>query len=154
MRLVPLLTAAVLTAALAGCAHVPPPGGASGVGLSKAEVDRRCDLVRTLVQEPVPAQLLHEVTPTTGPAPVMVFLRQDGLLERFIPGERLCADGRFAVQREAAAQALVLYLEPTGDGGYRYEALRSGADALVLEGRPTGRVSPSRSGWVSGGAVP
>ena len=154
MRSVPLLTAGVLAAALAGCAHAPPPGGASGVGLARAEAARRCDLVRTLVQEPVPAQLLREVTPTTGPAPVMVFLRQDGLLERFLPGEGMCTDGRFAVQRGASAQALVLYLEPTGDGGYRYEARRSSADALVLEGRPTGRVSPSHSGWVSGGAVP
>jgi hypothetical protein len=150
-----LLASAPLAAALlAGCAHGPPPGGASGVREARVDAARRCELVRTLVQEPLPAQLLREVTPAAGPAPVMVFVRRDGLLERFLDEQAVCADARFAVQRESAAQALVLYLEPTPDGGYLYEARRSSADALVLEGRPTGRVSRSQEGWVSAGDVP
>jgi hypothetical protein len=154
MRPTRLIASAALAAALAGCAHGPPPGGASGVGSTRAEAARRCELVRTLVQEPVPAQLLREVSTAAGPAPVMVFLRQDGLLERFLGEQAVCADTRFVVQRESAAEALVLYLEPTADGGYTYEARRSSASALVLEGRPTGRVSPSRAGWVSAGDLP
>ncbi|HET9449429.1 MAG TPA: hypothetical protein VFO83_01030 [Aggregicoccus sp.] len=153
MRPTTLLASAALSAALAGCAHGPPPGGASGVD-ARADAARRCELVRTVVREPVPAQLLQEVTPAAGPAPVMVFLRQEGLLERFLDEQSGCADARFTVQRESAAEALVLYLEPTGDGGYAFEARRSSADALVLEGRPTGRVAPSQAGWVSVGDVP
>ena len=79
------------------------------------------------------------MTPAAGPAPVMVFLRQDGLLERFLDEQSGCTDARFSVQRESATDALVLYLEPTGDGGYTFEARRSSADALVLEGRPRAR---------------
>jgi hypothetical protein len=110
--------------------------------------------VRTLVREPVPAQLLQELAPAQGPAPVMVFLRQDGLLERFLGEGIACGDARFSVQRESAGEALVLYLEPAPDGGYTYEARRSSAQALVLEGRPTGRLSPAQAGWLSAEGSP
>jgi hypothetical protein len=152
MRPLPLLTAALL--ALAGCAHAPSPGGGGGAGLARAQAQERCELVRTLVREPVPASLLEAVKPGTGPAPVMVFLRQEGLLERFFEDGAVCEDARFTVERESTEDALVLYLEPTPEGGFRYEARRSSPDALVLEGAPTGRVVHTESGWVSAGEVP
>jgi hypothetical protein len=152
MRPLPLLTAALL--ALAGCAHAPSPGGGGGAGLARAQDQARCELVRTLVAEPVPASLLEALRPASGPAPVMVFLREDGLLERFFEEGAACGDERFTVQRESVADALVLYLEPTADGGFRYEARRSSPDALVLEGAPTGRVTRTDAGWVTAGDVP
>jgi len=154
MRPTPLLTAALLAAALGACVHPPSPGGGSGAGAVRARAARRCELVRTLVQEPVPARLLQEVAPAQGPAPVMVFLRQEGLLERFLEEDAACGDSHFSVQRESAGEALVLYLEPAPDGGFAYEARRSSAEALVLEGKPTGRLSPAQAGWLTVGDSP
>ncbi|MBF5046325.1 hypothetical protein FGE12_28170 [Aggregicoccus sp. 17bor-14] len=142
------LIAAGLAALLTGCAHAPPPGGASGVGRDDPPA-ARCELVRTLVQDPVPARLVEELKPANGAAPVMVFLREGGLLQRFFAEGEVCTDGRFAVQRESNVDALVLYLEPTQDGGYTYEARRSSPDALVLDGPPTGHVSRTHAGWVT-----
>jgi hypothetical protein len=144
-----LTAAAALALALQGCAHAPPPGGASGAGPVRLDAAARCELVRTLVQDPVPARLLQSLKPTSGQAPVLVFVRTDGLLERFFSEDAQCQGTDFRVQRQSDAEALVLYLEPTSQGGYSYEARRTSPDALVLDGPPTGRVSRGEKGWVT-----
>jgi hypothetical protein len=149
MRAPSLLAAAALALALQGCAHAPPPGGASGAGTARLDAQAQCELVRTLVHEPEPSRLLQGVKPAVGPAPVMVFVRTDGLLERFFAEGVACGDADFQVQRESDSEALVLYLEPTEQGGFAYEARRSSPDALVLDGPPTGRVTRGDKGWVT-----
>jgi hypothetical protein len=154
MRSPTLLTAAALALALQGCAHAPPPGGASGAGPVRLDAAARCELVSTLIQEPEPARLLQALKPAAGQAPVMVFVRTDGLLERFFTEDAQCQGAGFRVQRQSDAEALVLYLEPTAQGGYSYEARRTSPDALVLDGPPTGHVSRGEKGWVASDGAP
>ncbi len=154
MRARSLLASAALALMLQGCAHAPPPGGAGGAGAARLDAAAQCELVRTLLREPVPSQLVsqfHEAGYTGEPAPVVVYVRRpaESTLERFFEGTPECGDATFRVMRESAADALVLYLEASEEQGYAYDARRSGPEELTLAGTPQGKVRRSEAGWVT-----
>ncbi|XXF80553.1 hypothetical protein P2318_12610 [Myxococcaceae bacterium GXIMD 01537] len=113
----------------------------------------KCDLVRTLMREPVPSRLVSEFhgdTERGEPAPVMVYLRrpQESALERFFDGSPDCADTAFRVVQEATLDAVVVYLEAVSDG-YSYDARRSNPEELTMAGVPQGTVRRDGMSWVS-----
>jgi len=113
----------------------------------------KCELVRTLLREPTPSQLVSQfhVDGYTGePAPVMVYLRrpQESSLERFFEDTPNCADTTFRVVQEATVDAVVVYRESVADG-YTYVARRTTPQELSLSGAPQGVVRRNGAGWVS-----
>lgn len=115
----------------------------------------KCELVRTLLREPVPSRLVsqfHEDGTGAQPAPVVVYLRRprESALERFFEGSPDCADTTFRVVQEAAVEAVVVYLETVADG-YAYDARRAKPEELTMAGAPQGTVRRSGAGWVSAG---
>ncbi len=145
-----LALATALGLGLVGCAHSLP----SSARLQQE--DAKCELVRTLLNEPVPAQRISELA-TEGrelPVPVAVFVRkpEQGLLERFFVGDSPdCGDTQFHVVRQLGRQGLVLYLQETQDG-YTYDARRAGPEELSMGGRPQGTVRrKAEGGWVAAG---
>ena len=134
-----------------GCVHTVPL--AQRV---KAE-EGKCELVRTLLREPVPSQLVSQFHPegyTGEPAPVVVYVRRpaESTLERFFEGAAPdCADTTFRVVQEAAVDAVVVYLEAVADG-YTYDAQRSNPQELAVVGKPQGTVKRRGTGWASASA--
>lgn len=116
------------------------------------EEEGKCELVRTLMREPVPTQLLsqfHQGDSSDEPTPVMVYLRrpQESSLERFFEGSPDCTDATFRVVRDATVDAVVVYLEAVADG-YTYDARRANPAELTMAGTPQGLVRRSGDGWV------
>lgn len=145
-----LALATTLGLGLVGCAHSLPSAQ------SIQQEDSKCALVRTLLNEPVPAQHISEFA-TEGkelPVPVAVFLRKpdQGVLERFFVAESPdCGDTQFHVVRELGRQGLVLYLQETQDG-YSYDARRAGPEELSMGGTPQGKVRRKvEGGWAVAG---
>lgn len=134
--------------AAAGCVRKMPLA-------QRVEVeDGKCELVRTLLREPKPSELLSQSRPegTAGePAPVMVYLRKpaDSAMERFFVGTPECEDGSFRVVQESAVEAVVVYLEAAADGGYTYDARRSKPEELTVASAPMGKVHRNGTGWVA-----
>lgn len=114
----------------------------------------KCELVRTLLREPVPSQLVSQFHPegyNGEPAPVVVYLRHptESALERFFEGTAPdCADTTFRVVQEASVDAVVVYLEAVTDG-YSYDARRSNPQELAVVGKPQGTVRRNGAGWAS-----
>jgi hypothetical protein len=133
--------------AAAGCVRTVPLA-------QRVEAEEgKCELVRTLLREPTPSQLVsqfHENGYDGEPAPVMVYLRrpQESALERFFEGSPNCADTTFRVVQEATVDAVVVYLETVGDG-YAYDAKRANPQELVMASTPQGVVKRNGAGWVS-----
>lgn len=148
-----LAISVTLGLAAAGCVrHVP-------LAQRVQAEEGKCELVRTLLREPVPSQLVsqfHEAGYTGEPAPVVVYVRRpaESTLERFFEGTAPdCADTTFRVVQEAAVDAVVVYLETVADGdGYTYDARRSNPQELAVVGTPQGRVRRSGAGWASASA--
>lgn len=141
-----LVLATTLGLGLVGCAH-----SLSSEQKSQQE-DAKCELVRTLLSEPVPAQRITEFT-TEGrelPVPVAVFLRkpEQGVFERFFESDSPdCGDTQFHVVRQLGRQGVVLYLQETQDG-YTYDARRAGPEELSMGGTPQGTVRrKAQGGW-------
>ncbi len=134
--------------AATGCVHTVP------LAQRVQAEEGKCELVRTLLREPVPSQLVSQFHPegyTGEPAPVMVYVRRpaESTLERFFEGTSPdCADTTFRVVQEAAVEAVVVYLEEEADG-YTYDARRSSPLELSIAGKPQGTVRRSGAGWAS-----
>jgi hypothetical protein len=116
------------------------------------EEEGKCELVRTLMREPAPAELLsrfHGGDFDGEPAPVMVYLRRprEFALERFFEGSPDCDDTTFRVVQGAAVDAVVVYLEAVADG-YTYDARRARPEELTMAGTPQGLLRRSGGGWV------
>jgi hypothetical protein len=143
-----LALAGALGLAVAGCAHSVP----SHERLQ--EEGARCALVQTLLREPVPAQLILDMTSGGRelPVPVAVFVRkpEEELLERFFVGDSpACGDTHFRVVRQLTREGLVLYLRETPDG-YAYDARRAGPEDLSMVEEPQGVVRRNaKGGWVA-----
>jgi hypothetical protein len=119
----------------------------------KQAEEGKCELVRTLLREPVPARLLndfHQAGYTGEPAPVLVYLRrpQESVLERFFEDSPACGDATFRVVQDAAVDAVVVYLESAAEG-YTYDARRVGPEELTMGGSPQGLVRRNGEGWVT-----
>ncbi|MDY7229975.1 hypothetical protein [Hyalangium rubrum] len=145
-----LSLAAVLGLAVAGCAHSVTSPTQQPLQTEAA----RCELVHTLMREPIVSQRLMEMA-TEGrelPLPVAVFLRdpEQGLLERLFDNDAAtCGDAQFRVVRELTREGLVLYLQETPEG-YAYDARRAGPEALSMGGEPQGVVRRNgQGGWAT-----
>lgn len=143
-----LALAPVLGLALVGCAH-------SQVSPRPQQTEEaRCELVHTLVREPVVAQHLTEMTSEGRelPVPVTVFLRnaEEGRLERLFEDDLpACGDEQFRVVRQLSREGLVLYLQESPEG-YAYDARRAGPEDLSLAGTPQGFVRRTAEGsWAA-----
>ena len=143
-----LALAPVLGLALVGCAHSQAPSRP----LQTAEA--RCELVHTLVREPLVAQRLTEMA-TDGrelPVPLTVFVRnpEEGRLERFFEEDLpACGDEQFRVVRQLSREGLVLYLQESPEG-YAYDARRAGPEDLSIAGAPQGFVRRTAEGsWAA-----
>jgi hypothetical protein len=143
-----LALAATLGLTVVGCAHSEPT--AQRVQQEQA----RCELVQTLMREPVPAQRVAELTSEGKELPVQVavFIRnpEEGMLERFFEGDAtVCEDTQFRVVRQLGSQGLVLYLQETPEG-YTYDAQRAGPEGLSMGGAPQGIVRrKAEGGWAA-----
>ncbi len=138
---------ALLTLAAAGCVRAPPSA------VRTQEESAKCELVRTLMQEPLPRRYLSqlEAEGKEGPAPVLVFLRdpEEGLLERLFVGEPTCEGNGYRVVQHILTDSVVLYLQPTGDTDYAFDVQRSNPTGLALGGEPKGTVRRRGEGWVA-----
>jgi hypothetical protein len=143
-----LALAPVLGLALVGCAHSQAPS--SPLQMEEA----RCELVQTLVREPVVAQRLAEMVSDGRelPLPVTVFVRnpEEGRLERLFEDDLPeCGGEQFRVVRQLSREGLVLYLQESPEG-YAYDARRAGPEDLSIAGSPQGFVRRnSEGGWVA-----
>jgi hypothetical protein len=137
----------MLGLALVGCAH----SEASSRPLQSEEA--RCELVHTLVREPVVSQRLAQMAKEGRelPVPVTVYLRNpdEGLLERFFESEPSCGNEQFQAVRQLAREGLVLYLQEVPEG-YSYDARRAGPEDLSIAGTPQGLVRRTAEGsWAA-----
>jgi hypothetical protein len=129
-----------------GCAHQ------ERVAQRRVEEAEKCQLVRSVLQEPEPARLVRELASDgrEGPAPVVVYVRrpEQSMLERFFAGEGTgCGDATFKVVQENVLDAVVVYLQEFQDG-YAYDARRAGPQELSMEGKPQGWVRRQGPMWV------
>ncbi|HEX8438513.1 hypothetical protein [Archangium sp.] len=113
----------------------------------------KCELVRTLMREPVPQRFLSElVAGRDGPAPVLVFVRrpEQDMLERLFAGdEPSCGGYNYSVVQQSTTDALVLFLQPLGDG-YTFDVQRAAPDELSLGGAPRGTLTKrDGGGWAA-----
>jgi hypothetical protein len=112
----------------------------------------KCELVRTLMNEPPAVRQLMQLASEGRemPAPVLVFVRRadEGSLERFFVGEPACADATYSVVRDNLGPSVALFLEPT-EGGYTFDVQRVGPEALSLDGAAQGRVKLEGGAWVA-----
>ncbi|MBZ4419985.1 hypothetical protein [Myxococcus sp. RHSTA-1-4] len=130
----------------AGCAHQPR------VAEQRVEEVEKCQLVRSVLQEPEPARLVKELASDgrEEPAPVVVYVRrpEQAMLERFFADDApLCGDATFKVVQENVLDAVVVYLQEVQDG-YAYDAHRAGPQELSMEGKPQGIVKRQGYSWV------
>ena len=146
-----LALATTLGLGMVGCAHSLPSAQ------SIQQEDAKCALVRTLLNEPVPAQHVAALSAESKEqvaVSVAVFVRkpEQGVLERFFVADSPdCGDNQFHVVRELGRQGLVLYLQETQDG-YTYDARRAGPEALSMDGTPQGKVRRKvEGGWAVAG---
>jgi hypothetical protein len=131
-----ILAPLVALLSLGACIHTRP---ATEV---EAEESSRCDLVRAVLREPLPAQQLEQLSAEDGggPTSVLAFVRQEqGVLERLFAGEPECRGERFRVVQEPSRKALVLLLAPEGLG-YSYATQLAGPEGLPVQGTPQGWV--------------
>jgi hypothetical protein len=137
----------MLGLALVACAHTE-------VASSPQQTEEaRCELVQTLVREPVVTQRLTEMASDGRelPVPVTVFLRNasEGRLERFFDDDPSCGNEQFRVVRQLAREGLVLYLEESSEG-YAYDARRAGPEDLSMASSPQGFVRRTAEGsWAA-----
>jgi hypothetical protein len=138
---------ALLTLAATGCVRAPPAAARS------LEESAKCELVRTLMEEPLPRRYLSQlgVEGMEGPAPVLVFLRdpEQGLLERLFVGEPTCGGDSYRVVQHILTDSVVLYLQPAGEAGYTFDVQRSDPAGLALGGEPKGSVRREGGSWVA-----
>ncbi len=143
-RLVPT---ALLVLAATGCMH-------SRESLIKPDEEAgKCELVQTIMREQVPQQLLSglDAEGRDGPSQVLVFVRrpEEALLERLFAGEPSCAGSNYKVVQQSTTNAVVLFLQPHGDG-YLYDALRAAQNELTLGGEAKGSViKRDGGGWAA-----
>lgn len=143
-----LALATTLGLAVVGCSHTQP------AAQRLQEEGARCELIQTLLREPVPAQHVSDLVAQGRdmPVPVAVFVRkpEEGLLERFFEGDgSTCADTHFRVVRQLDSKGLVLYLQETPEG-YAYDARRAGPEELSMGGEPQGMVRRrAQGGWAA-----
>ena len=143
-----LALATTLGLGMVGCAHSLPSAQ------SVQQEDAKCALVRTLLNEPVPAQQAALSSESKEPLsiPVAVFVRkpEQGVLERyFVADSPDCGDAQFHVVHDLGRTGLVLYLQETQDG-YTYDARRAGPEALSMDGTPQGKVRRKvEGGWAA-----
>lgn len=139
----------VALAALAGCAE----RSATVRAAQRVDADpAKCALVTTVLAQPGPAAELAalQATHREGPVPVVVWVRHtdEGWLARYFEGEPACAGSGFRVLPASAGEALMVYLEPEGQG-FRFDAQRARPEELAPEGRSQGRVTPVAGGWAA-----
>ncbi|WP_342374720.1 hypothetical protein NVS55_25690 [Myxococcus stipitatus] len=133
----------------AGCAHQAPLA-------ERREVEAdKCSLVQSVLKEPTPSRMVEEIASLgrNEPTPVRVYVRrpEQAMLERFFEGdEPHCGDATFKVVQESVLDAVVVYLQEVQEGGYAYDARRSGPDELTLEGQPQGTLRRAGPAWVAG----
>jgi hypothetical protein len=129
----------------AGCVRAPPDP------VRSQEEPVKCELVRTLMREPLPQSYLAQLAAEgqEGLAPVLVFIHrpEEGLLERLFAGEPTCAGEGFRVVQQILKHSVVLYLQPRAEG-YAYDVRRSEVEGLALAGTPRGEVRLEDGSWV------
>ena len=145
-----LVLSALLALAATGCMR-------SRVALvNPAEEAGKCELVQTLMRQPLPRQYLAQLAATGRdvPAQVLVYVRrpEQSLLERLFEGETTtCGGNDFSVVQQSTTQALVVFLQPLGNG-YTFDVQQVAPDELSLGGEPKGTVTKSDGGgWVASG---
>ncbi|WP_146209738.1 hypothetical protein [Vitiosangium sp. GDMCC 1.1324] len=143
-----LLLLALLALAAPGCMR-------SRASLIKPEEEaNKCELVRALMRERVPQQILSGLSADghDGLSQVLVFLRrpEQAMLERlFAADEPSCGGTNYKVVQQITTEAVVLFLQPRGTG-YIYDAQRATPDALSLGGEAKGAMTKDDGGaWVS-----
>ncbi|NMO19344.1 hypothetical protein HPC49_12710 [Pyxidicoccus fallax] len=132
-----------------GCAHHK-----ARVAEQHVEEAEKCQLVRSVLQEPEPSRLVNELASDgrEEPAPVVVYVRrpEQAMLERFFRGdEPVCGDTTFKVVQENVLDAVVVYLQEVQDG-YAYDARRASPQELSMDGKPQGLVKRAGPAWVAG----
>lgn len=143
-----LMLSALFALAATGCMR------SSAALVDSQEEASKCELVQTLMRESTPRQYLSQLEARGhgGPVQVLVFLRvheQYYLLERFFEGEPKCGGDNYNVVRESTTEALVLFLQPRGDG-YTFEVQSAAPDELTLSGTPQGTVTKRDGGsWAA-----
>lgn len=113
----------------------------------------KCELVQAIMREPVPQRHLAELAESgrDGPAQVLVFLRrpEQNLLERLFAGEPKCGGYKYNVVQDSTMQAMVLFLQPQGDG-YAFDVQSAAPDELSLGGEPKGLLTKrDDGGWAA-----
>ncbi|MFY0566107.1 hypothetical protein ACN28E_20000 [Archangium lansingense] len=143
-----LVLPALLALAATGCMR-------SRASLIKPDEEAsKCELVQTLMREPVTQQLLSGLMADgrEGPSQVLVFVRrpEESMLERLFAGEDpSCGGPHYKVVQQITTDAVVLFLQPRV-GGYVYDVQRAAPDELSLGGEAKGAVMKSEAGtWVS-----
>ena len=145
-----LVLPALLALAATGCMH----SRASLV--SPEEEAGKCELVQTLMRQPLPQAYLAQLASAghDEPAQVLVYVRrpEQSLLERLFEGEETTCGGLgYNVVQQSTTQALVLFLQPRGNG-YTFDVQHAAPDQLSLGGEPKGLVTKGDGGgWVASG---
>lgn len=142
-----LLLSTVLALAATGCTHQ-----IENAAPSAQEEAAKCALVQTLMHERLPQQLLESVSGGQDVATqVVVYLHrpEEEVLERLFTGDPTCEGPRYKVMRENTREAVVLFLQPKGQG-YVYSAQRAAPGQLALGGDAKGTVTKrDDGGWVA-----
>ncbi|HEX8822000.1 MAG TPA: hypothetical protein VF794_18890 [Archangium sp.] len=119
-----------------------------------AEEAGKCELVQTLMRQPLPQAYLAQLAAggRDEPAQVLVYVRrpEQSLLERLFEGEETTCGGLgYNVVQQSTTRALVVFLQPTGNG-YTFDVQRAAPDELSLGGEPKGVVTKSDGGgWAA-----
>ncbi len=143
-----LVLPALIALAASGCVH------SRAAPVNPTEETGKCELVQTLLREPVSQRYLSELASEgrEGPAQVLVFVRrpEQDMLERLFAGAEPSCDGyNYKVVQQSTTNALVLFLQPRGDG-YAFDVQRAAPDELSLGGEPKGTLTKrDGGGWAA-----
>ena len=143
-----LVLSALLALAATGCMR------SRAALVDPAEEAGKCELVQTLMRQPLPQEYLAQLAATgrDGLAQVLVYVRrpEQNLLERLFEGEEpRCGGLNYSVVQQSTTQALVLFLQPQGNG-YAFDVQRAAPDELSLGGEPKGTVTKNDGGgWAA-----
>jgi hypothetical protein len=146
-RMMRLVLSALLALAATGCMR------SRAALVDSQEEAGKCELVQTLMREPAPQRYLSQLAAMgrDGPAQVLVFVRrpEQNMLERLFAGEPKCGGYNYNVVQASTTEALVLFLQPEGDG-YAFDVRSAAPDELSLGGTPQGTVTKrDGGGWAA-----
>ncbi len=121
--------------------------------INPSEEAGKCEMVQTVMREPLPQRLLSRLMAEGygGPSQVIVFVLrpEQGQLERLFAGTPTCRGVNYKVVDDLTMKAIVLFLQPQANG-YIFDAQLSTPNELSLGTEAKGRLSRrDDGGWVA-----